>query len=48
MEGAQAAARRIAEDTKALESELRQMRAAEVPEPLMTLSEAERERLREP
>ena len=49
MENAQVAVRRIAEDTKALESELEeQMRqAAEVPEPLMTLSEAERERLRE-
>ena len=49
MENAQAAVRRIAEDTKALESELEeQMRqAADVPEPLMTLSEAERERLRE-
>lgn len=49
MENAQAAVRRIAEDTKALESELEeQMRqAADVPEPPMALSEAERERLRE-
>ena len=49
MENAQAAVRRIAEDTKALESELEEQmkQAAEVPEPLMTLSEAERERLRE-
>lgn len=47
MENAQAAVRRIAEDTKALESELEeQMRqAADVPEPPMALSEAERERL---
>lgn len=49
VEAAQAALARATEDKKALEADLEeQMRqAASVPEPLLTLSEAERERLRE-